>query len=91
MLSIWVSETRSQTTAILTELGERAAGTVEVESDLSVFHDLQRWLALGPTDVVVPIAPQLVAQVPPHLVRFRRDVQQLAEPAFQRVMVHLSC
>ena len=77
MLSIRVSETRSQTTAVLTKLGERAAGTVEVESDLSVFHDLQRWLALGPTDVVVPFAPQLVARVPPHLVRFRRDIQQL--------------
>jgi hypothetical protein len=77
MLSIRVSETRSQTTAILTKLGERAAGTVETESDLSAFHDLQRWLALGPTDVVVPFAPQLVAQVPPHLVRFRRDIQQL--------------
>ena len=77
MLSIRVSETRSQTTAVLTKLGDRAAGTVEVESDLSVFHDLQRWLALGPTDVVVPFAPQLVARVPPHLVRFRRDIQQL--------------
>jgi hypothetical protein len=77
MLSIWVSETRSQTAGVLTKLGDRAAGTVEVESDLSVFHDLQRWLALGPTDVVVPFAPQLVAQVPPHLVRFRRDIQQL--------------
>ena len=77
MLSIRVSETRSQTTAILTKLGDRAAGNVEVEPDLSVFHDLQRWLALGPTDVVVPFAPQLVARVPPHLVRFRRDIQQL--------------
>ena len=77
MLSIRVSETRSQTTAILTELGDRAAGTVDGEPDLSVFHDLQRWLALGPTDVVVPFAPELVARVPPHLVRFRRDIQQL--------------
>ena len=91
MLSIRVSETRSQTADVLASLGDRAAGIVEAEPDLSVFHDLQRWLALGPTDVVVPIAPQFVAQVPPHLVRFRRDVQQLAEPAFQRVMVHLSC
>ena len=62
MLSIRVSETRSQTADVLTKLGDRAAGTVEVEPDLSVFHDLQRWLALGPTDVVVPFAPQLVAQ-----------------------------
>ena len=48
MLSIRVSEDRSQTTAVLTKLGERAAGTIDVESDLSVFHDLQRWLALAP-------------------------------------------
>jgi hypothetical protein len=77
MLSIRVSETRSQTAEVLASLGARAAGTVEPEPDLSVFHDFQRWLALGPTDVVVPFAPQLVAQVPPHLVRFRRDIQQL--------------
>ena len=77
MLSIRVSETRSQTTGVLNRLGDRAAGNLEPMPDLSVFHDLQRWLALGPTDVVVPFAPQLVSQVPPHLVRFRRDIQQL--------------
>jgi len=77
MLSIRVSETRTQTADVLAILGDRAAGIIDVESDLSVFHDLQHWLGLGPTDVVVPFAPQLVAQVPPHLVRFRRDIQQL--------------
>ena len=69
--------TRSQTTGVLNRLGDRAAGNLEPMPDLSVFHDLQRWLALGPTDVVVPFAPQHVSQVPPHLVRFRRDIQQL--------------
>ena len=42
-----------------------------------MWHDLQRWIALGPNVAVVPFARQIVAGIEPLMVRFRRDIGSL--------------
>ena len=51
-------------------------------------HDLQRWIALGPDDVVVPFAPQIAAKIPPRMVRFRRDVGALFSFIMASAILH---
>jgi hypothetical protein len=77
MLSYYISESQEQTRRIIDSLAAQAAGIAGAPTDLDVWHDLQRWIALGPTDVVIPFAPQLAAKIPPRMVRFRRDVGAL--------------
>ena len=77
MLSYYISESQEQTRGVIDSLAARAAGIAGAPTDLAVWHDLQRWIALGPNDVVVPFAPQIAAKIPPRMVRFRRDVGAL--------------
>jgi hypothetical protein len=77
MLSFHVSESQEQTRAVIESLAVRAAGTDEDAANLAIWHDLQRWVALGPTDAVIPFAPQIAANIPPSMVRFRRDAGSL--------------
>ena len=58
-------------------LAAQAAGVVVPPADLAVWHDLQRWIALGPNDAVIPFAQQIAAEIQPLMVRFRRDVGSL--------------
>jgi hypothetical protein len=77
MLSFRISESPEQTRAVISSLASRAAGTAVAPASLAVWHDLQRWIALGPNDAVVPFAEQIAAKIPPSMVRFRRDVGAL--------------
>ena len=77
MLSFHISESQAQTRSVIHSLASRAAGTADAPADLAVWHDLQRWIALGPNDVVVPFAPQIAEKIQPLMVRFRRDVGAL--------------
>jgi hypothetical protein len=77
MLSFQISESHDQTRAVIANLALRATGTAAVRDDLSVWHELQQWIALGPRDAVVPFAPQITSGIPPLMVRFRRDVGSL--------------
>jgi hypothetical protein len=77
MLSFYVSESQEQTRAVIENLAARAAGTDEDAADLATWHDFQRWIALGPTDAVIPFAKQIAAEISPSMVRFRRDVRSL--------------
>jgi hypothetical protein len=77
MLSFRVCESSDQTRDVINNLAARAAGTAVAPADLAVWHDLQRWIALGPNDAVVPFAEQIAAKIPPSMVRFRRDVGAL--------------
>ena len=52
-------------------------GLSPLPPDLAVWHDLQRWIALGPNDAVIPFAPQIATAIKPLMVRFRRDVGSL--------------
>jgi len=77
MLSYYISESQEQTRGVIDSLAAQAAGIAGAPTNLAVWHDLQRWIALGPNDVVVPFAPQIAAKIPPRMVRFRRDVGAL--------------
>jgi hypothetical protein len=61
----------------MASLAARAAGAVAAPTDLAVWHDFQRWIALGPNDAVVPFAQQIATAIEPLMVRFRRDVGSL--------------
>jgi hypothetical protein len=76
-LSFHVSESQEQTRAVMDDIAGRAATTGKGPANLAVWHDLQRWIALGPTDAVIPFAPQIAEKIPPSMVRFRRDVGSL--------------
>ena len=78
MLSWHIHEDSEQTKAVMNGLGDRATGTVITTSvDLVMWHDLQRWIALGPNDAIIPFARQITEKIPPLMVRFRRDVGAL--------------
>ena len=63
MLSWYIGESREQTAAVMAGLAARAAGAVAAPADLAVWHDLQRWIALGPNDAVIPFAQQIAAKI----------------------------
>ena len=48
MLSFQISESHDQTRAVIANLALRATGTAAVRDDLSVWHEFQQWIALGP-------------------------------------------
>jgi hypothetical protein len=77
MLAWSIHEDSDQTTAVMKGLAARATGAVVASPDLAQWHDLQRWLSLGPSDAVIPFAPQITAAIEPTMVRFRRDVGAL--------------
>jgi hypothetical protein len=77
MLSWHIHEDRDQTAAVMDGLADRAIGAVLAPGELAVWHDLQRWIALGPNDAVIPFARQITAAIQPLMVRFRRDVGSL--------------
>jgi hypothetical protein len=70
MLSLTITDTQVQTAAVFRALAQESH---RVEIDLSPWHALQTWLAMGPTRVVIPFAGQLAQLVPPVAVRLRRD------------------
>jgi len=77
MLSYNVTESPQQTRGVIDSLAARATGAFAEKLDLTMFHDLQRWIALGPNDAIIPFAEQLAERIPPSMVRFRRDVGSL--------------
>jgi hypothetical protein len=77
MLAWPIHEDHDQTAAVMAGLADRAIGAVTASADFSTWHDLQRWIALGPNDAVIPFARQIAAAIPPLMVRFRRDVGSL--------------
>ena len=77
MLSLHIHEDPDQTAAVMAGLADRAAGTATAPADLAAWHDLQRWIAFGPDDAVIPFARQIAVAIKPLMVRFRRDVGSL--------------
>lgn len=69
LVSITVSDTKEQTQAIFRALANGRGP----EPDLAPWHALQRWLAVGETQVITPYADALAHLVPPKAVRMRRD------------------
>jgi hypothetical protein len=69
LLSLTVSDSPAQTKAVLLAHADGSAHTGNVEP----WHQLQEWLAAGPTAVDVPYARTLAEAIPPVAVRLRRD------------------
>ena len=73
MLSLAVTDTPEQTRAVFRSLARsnHSAGAEQVDYDR--WHRLQRWLAAGQRNVIIPFAEQLADRVLALAVRQRRD------------------
>ena len=77
MLSWYAGESREQTGAVIAKLAAHAAGAAAAPANLDVWHNLQRWIAFGPDEAIIPFAQQIASAIQPLMVRFRRDVGAL--------------
>jgi Domain of unknown function (DUF3854) len=73
ILSLGTNDSREQTARVLREMADEGRKL----GDLSVWQDLQRWLASAVHRVTIPYARALVERIPPVAVRLRRDVGSL--------------
>ncbi len=84
-LSLGVTDTREQTSAILAEIARqvpRDAGGLET------WHALQIWLAAVSAEVFVPYAKVLAEMIPPVAVRLRRDFSGLLMLVKAHALLH---
>jgi acyl-coenzyme A thioesterase PaaI-like protein len=84
LLSLTVNDSPAQTRAVLIAQagGSRRGGDVEP------WHELQDWLAGGPTAVEVPYARTLAEAIPPVAVRLRRDFATVLSLIRAHALVH---
>jgi hypothetical protein len=85
MLSLTITDTQVQTAAVFRALAQESH---RVEIDLSPWHALQTWLAMGPSRVVIPFAGQLAQLVPPVAVRLRRDFKTVLMLIRSHALLH---
>jgi hypothetical protein len=88
MLSLAVADTPEQTRAVFKSLARsnHSAGAVQVDYDR--WHRLQRWLAAGERNVVIPFAEQLADRVLALAVRQRRDFGALLTLIRAHALLH---
>jgi hypothetical protein len=84
MLSLPIDDTADQTRAILLELANDAAATVNYAD----WHDLQHWLAGAEHRVSIPYARRLAESVPPVAVRLRRDFRAILNLIRTHAVLH---
>jgi hypothetical protein len=84
LMSVPVADTPEQTLAVMLA---HARGTGAAR-DRGPWHDLQTWLAEGPTDVAVPFAETLALAIPPVAVRLRRDFPTLLTLISAHALLH---
>jgi hypothetical protein len=77
MLAWHIHEDRDQTHAVMKGMAGYFSGEIFKPVDLTVWHDLQHWIALGPNETVIPFARQIAEKTSPAMVRFRRDINSL--------------
>jgi hypothetical protein len=73
MLSLAVVDTPEQTMAVFRSLARNDNSSDAVALDYERWHRLQRWLAAGQRNVIIPFAEQLADRVLALAVRQRRD------------------
>ena len=86
-ISITATDTPEQTAAIMLGQAKRA-NRMAVKYDLSEFHALQTFLALDPTEVVIPFAEALAKLIKPVTVRLRRDHDTLLSLIKAHALLH---
>ena len=84
LLSLTVNDSPAQTRAVLLAHANGAGRGGNVEP----WHDLQDWLAGGPTAVEVPYARTLAEAIPPVAVRLRRDFATVLSLIRAHALVH---
>lgn len=85
MLSLTVTDSREQTTAVLAEIARQIP---RAENGLDHWQALQTWLASGACEVIVPYAEVLAKLVPPVAVRLRRDFSTLLSLIKAHALLH---
>lgn len=89
MLRVTITDSPTQTRAVVRSIGREAAGELEDDPDLTPWISASRWLERkGVSEVVVPWAPQLMEEVPVDDVRMRRDARQLVMVVQASAFVH---
>ena len=73
MLSLAVTDTPEQTRAVFRSLARNDNSSNAVALDYERWYRLQRWLAAGQRNVIIPFAEQLADRVLALAVRQRRD------------------
>ncbi|MGN7802949.1 hypothetical protein ACTJKE_09460 [Ensifer sp. 22521] len=85
MLSLTVTDSREQTTAVLAEIARQIP---RAKNGLDHWQALQTWLASGACEVIVPYADALARLVPPVAVRLRRDFSTLLSLIKAHALLH---
>lgn len=88
LLSLTITDTPEQTKAVFHALARAHSAPIGAQIDYDPWHRLQRWLALGPCDVVIPYAEQLADRVPPVAIRLRRDFGALLTLIRAHTLLH---
>lgn len=86
LLSIPVTDTPEQTSAVLASLAEQAS-----RGDLKVWHALQTWLSGAEHRVLIPYAKRLAGLIPPVSVRLRRDFGAVLALIRAHAILHQAC
>jgi hypothetical protein len=84
LLSIPVTDTQEQTRAVLAALAAESGAPV----NLTIWHSMHEWLALGEQRVTIPYAKELVRRIPAVAVRLRRDVAQVLNLIRAHALLH---
>ncbi len=84
LTSIYVTDTRDQTKAILRALAEEDREEVSLEE----WKTLQTWIEGGPTAVSVPFGKVLAEMVPPVATRLRRDFGTVLRLVKSHALLH---
>ena len=84
LTSIYVTDTRDQTKAILRALAEEDREEVSLEE----WKTLQTWIEGGPTVVSVPFGKVLAEMVPPVATRLRRDFGTVLRLVKSHALLH---
>ena len=91
-LLVTVTDERdAQTKLILDAVAARAAGIGPEplsQHEIAQFHALQRWLKLGPREVIVPFAPAIASLVDRRGMRVRRDFPQIISLTKSSALLH---
>jgi hypothetical protein len=88
MLSLGVADTPEQTKAVFRSLARNGHSPGAVEVNYDRWYRLQRWLAAGERNVVIPFAEQLADLVLALAVRQRRDFGALLTLIRSHALLH---
>lgn len=88
-ISINVVDTPEHTAQVLRQMGMAAKGRAKpVDTNLEVFHAFQRWLAMGPCDVMIPFSLMLSGNFEALNNRAKRDFQQVLQCIRVSALLH---